>query len=200
MFLIILYGETSRSKESFQEELKKEFQRLYSDETSHFPLTDACCPYCGKKGSLGYHGFYTRCLIVCGICIIVSIQRLRRSECGHTHALMPSFIIPYEKKFCIDLLALLSDRHPDFRLYHAMSMKDLLELRSKYSSLSARCSSRDILSDISSTTDWFIKVTGNIINKLLSSSLKNRTGFRLLRFPAVFHIVPVSSFPFLRYF
>ena len=166
-----------------------------------YACTDACCPYCGKKGSLGYHGFYTRCLIVCGICIIVSIQRLKCSECGHTHALMPSFIIPYEKKFCIDLLALICNKHPDFRYrYSGMTDKDIKNLRTKYSSLYSRCSSKDILTDITETTEWLIKVSDTIINNILSSCLKKRINFSLLRFPTTFHIVPVWSLPFLSYF
>lgn len=191
MFSIILNG-CFGSKEDIKNLLKSEFQKLYSNETSDFPLADACCPHCGKKGSLSHHGFYTRCLIVCGICIIVSIERLRCSGCGHTHALMPSFIIPYEKKFCIDLLAILSDKHPDFRFrYPGMTDKDIKNLRTKYSSLYSRCSSKDILTDISETTKWLIKVSDILINNILSSCLKKRTDFSLLRFPTTFHIVPV---------
>ena len=191
MFIIILSGRF-KSKKSIQDELKKIFQKLYSDETIDFPLTDACCPHCGKKGLLRHHGFYTRSLIVCGICIIVSIERLRCSGCGHTHALMPSFIIPYEKKFCIDLLAILSDKHPDFRFrYSGMTDKDIKNLRTKYSSLYSRCSSKDILTDITETTEWLIKVSDTITNNILSSCLKKRIDFSLLRFPTTFHIVPV---------
>lgn len=123
MFHIILDGKSTRS---IQNVLKKEFQRLYSDETAIIQLDDICCPHCGKKGSLRHHGFYMRCLIVCGICFTVSIHRLRCYECGHTHALMPSFIIPYEKKFCIDLLSLLNERYYDFRKYYLICLATTL--------------------------------------------------------------------------
>ena len=186
MFQIILSGRY-KSESIVREELKREFQSLYSRETIDFPLTDACCPHCGKKGVLRHHGFYSRFLIVCGICIIISVHRLRCSECGHTHALMPSFIIPYEKKFCIDLLALISNKHPDFRYrYFEMTDNDIKDIRAKYSSLYDRFASADVMTDVSSTVETFIRVSGKSINTLLSSCLKNRTGFRLLRFPSCF--------------
>lgn len=172
MFHIILDGKSTRS---IQNVLKKEFQRLYSDETAIIQLDDICCPHCGKKGSLRHHGFYMRRLIVCGICFTVSIHRLRCYECGHTHALMPSFIIPYEKKFCIDLLSLLNERHYDFRKnYPDLSSNDIMHLRHKYSSLASSFSTQNILSDVIATCDQFIKVSETFIHKRLFPCFKSK--------------------------
>lgn len=57
------------------------------------------CPACGSKGNCIPHAGYKRSLInfeggkvVYGC---VKIKRVRCASCGHTHAILPDYIIPY---------------------------------------------------------------------------------------------------------
>lgn len=58
------------------------------------------CPYCGSSELIKW-GTYTRnvCFIDNNVLIykIMKIQRVKCSGCNHTHALLPSFIIPYKR-------------------------------------------------------------------------------------------------------
>ncbi len=59
----------------------------------------AVCPGCGSRGICIPHGSYRRCVVdyVRGKVVYTSInvRRVRCTGCGHTHALLPDFIIPY---------------------------------------------------------------------------------------------------------
>lgn len=63
------------------------------------PQAGQQCPYCSAKGRLRAFGHYKRYLVewdghsrVTGI---LSVPRLICDSCGHTHALLPSCIVPY---------------------------------------------------------------------------------------------------------
>ena len=57
------------------------------------------CPSCGSRGNCVPHGSYRRSLIEweCGRVEYgsVEIKRVRCGSCGHTHAILPDYIIPY---------------------------------------------------------------------------------------------------------
>ena len=70
------------------------------------------CPCCGAKGSCRIHAYYDRSLVdftgggsVChGLCILRLI-----CSCGHTHAILPDFIIPYSGYGLFFLLRVLAE-------------------------------------------------------------------------------------------
>ncbi len=57
------------------------------------------CPVCGSRGNCVGHGSYRRCVVdfVCGKAVYTSVpvKRVRCVSCGHTHALLPDFMVPY---------------------------------------------------------------------------------------------------------
>lgn len=52
---------------------------------------------CGHSGCLTIHGYYTRKLKQGLDSIFLSVCRVKCSACGKTHALLPSFIVPYSQ-------------------------------------------------------------------------------------------------------
>lgn len=56
------------------------------------------CPCCGVKGACQIHAYYDRSLVdfICGAPVRHSLCIMRLvCSCGHTHAILPDFIIPY---------------------------------------------------------------------------------------------------------
>ena len=57
------------------------------------------CPSCGSRGNCVPHGSYKRVLIDVEYGKVVygsvEIKRVRCKSCGHTHALLPDYIVPY---------------------------------------------------------------------------------------------------------
>ena len=61
------------------------------------PLHRLKCTCCGHAGCLIKHGRYTRKLKAGGEELEErSIQRVRCKECGATHAVVPTYIVPYQ--------------------------------------------------------------------------------------------------------
>lgn len=52
---------------------------------------------CGHCGCLIRYGHYERHLRLFGVFIPLSIQRVRCKDCGKTHAIIPSLIVPYSQ-------------------------------------------------------------------------------------------------------
>ena len=61
--------------------------------------TDGVCPLCHAKTSMDFFASYKRYLVEFKdgkpITRTVTVQRCQCSSCGHTHALLPSALIPY---------------------------------------------------------------------------------------------------------
>ena len=78
-------------------ESKRNSQKEYDDFMKALPLHRLECPCCGHSGCLIKHGKYTRWLKSCGEEMEErSIQRVRCKECGATHAVVPTYIVPYQ--------------------------------------------------------------------------------------------------------
>lgn len=64
------------------------------------------CPHCGNTEFIKW-GFYNRNIYYIENNFIrfdiIEIQRVKCKKCGHTHALLPSFIIPY-KQYLLDVI------------------------------------------------------------------------------------------------
>lgn len=70
-------------------------QEIYNRMLYDLQLHLLVCPSCRHSACLSIHGYYTRGLIQQEGLLELRICRVRCSECGHTHALLPSFLVPY---------------------------------------------------------------------------------------------------------
>ena len=71
-------------------------QNIYDDAISSLQFHQLSCT-CGHCGCLCVHGYYTRSFKTPDGKIPLHICRLRCKECGRTHALLPSVIVPYSQ-------------------------------------------------------------------------------------------------------
>jgi predicted RNA-binding Zn-ribbon protein involved in translation (DUF1610 family) len=53
------------------------------------------CKSCGYEGMLHRHGYYSRNVITKHYIKRINILRVKCPSCGKTHAILPSFLIPY---------------------------------------------------------------------------------------------------------
>ena len=70
------------------------------------------CPWCGTKGSCRIHAYYDRSLVdfMGGAPVRHSLCIMRLiCTCGHTHAILPDFIIPYSGYGLFFLLRVLAE-------------------------------------------------------------------------------------------
>jgi len=76
-------------------------QTIYNNIVFSLPLHLMECS-CGCKGCLIYYGFYCRSVKHYGEKVSLRIQRVKCKECGRTHAILPSFIVPYSQASLAD--------------------------------------------------------------------------------------------------
>ena len=99
-----------------------DFQKNYDDLLFSLQISLLECSGCHKSACLVYYGKYTRHVRLCGKLITVSIQRVRCTECGITHAILVSVIVPYsqilihEQQEIID--DVISGNHADHVMEH----------------------------------------------------------------------------------
>ena len=72
-------------------------QRIYSSIISDLPFHQIQCPHCHHHGSFYLWGIYRRTFRLPDLSVSLRIQRIRCNSCGHTHALLPDWIIPYSQ-------------------------------------------------------------------------------------------------------
>ena len=91
-------------------------QDFYNDTIDRLQLHMIECP-CGKRGCLIRHGHYRRKIKFLSCLMTLIVQRVLCLECQHTHALIPSILVPYSQiplKDQQDLLNCMEDhRSPD---------------------------------------------------------------------------------------
>ena len=71
-------------------------QAFYNSIIESLDLALLSCT-CGHSGCLSIHGYYTRSVITPAGKITLTICRVKCSECGHTHALLLSSMVPYSQ-------------------------------------------------------------------------------------------------------
>lgn len=71
-------------------------QDVYDCTIAGLPLHMVECT-CGKGGCLIRFGYYERSVKFLSVFIHLSVQRVRCTECGVTHALIPSLLVPYSQ-------------------------------------------------------------------------------------------------------
>ena len=71
-------------------------QKFYDDVINSLQFHRLSCP-CGHSGCLTIHGYYDRTVKSRDCDLLLHICRVICSECGHTHALLLSSIVPYSQ-------------------------------------------------------------------------------------------------------
>ncbi len=71
-------------------------QDFYDSIVNSLQLHRLTCS-CGRSACLNIHGYYKRQVHSADGSFILRIQRLRCSECGRTHAILLSSIVPYQQ-------------------------------------------------------------------------------------------------------
>ncbi|MEZ3469308.1 MAG: hypothetical protein K1W40_13120 [Schaedlerella sp.] len=80
----------------FVEENNPLTPNFYNNLIAHLQFHRLTCT-CGHSGCLSVHGYYTRSLKMPAGKLSFRICRLICSRCLHTHALLPSFMVPYSQ-------------------------------------------------------------------------------------------------------
>ena len=78
------------NRESCNDYLHKLIQNY--EETDNFEYI--ICSHCGSDKLIKY-GVYERNIGIYGVYETIKIKRVMCKECGHTHAIIPSFILPF---------------------------------------------------------------------------------------------------------
>ena len=92
--------------------LKKSSLELYAQYAARPVGQGLACPVCGSKGNCVPHGSYKRVLIDVEHGKVsygsVEIKRMRCKSCGHTHAILPDYIVPYATYSLLFILRVLA--------------------------------------------------------------------------------------------
>lgn len=67
------------------------------------------CPNC-DTADMERHGYYKRYVNISGTKYYIRILRVRCKSCGHTHAVLPDFIIPYLHEPIVDMINVITSR------------------------------------------------------------------------------------------
>ena len=93
--------------------IKTSSDSLFSAFMDSYSHTLQECPSCHSKGNFIPHGFYKRNIIdfTGGKATYrkISVRRLKCQSCGHTHAVLPDFVVPYAQYSLFFLLRVLSE-------------------------------------------------------------------------------------------
>ena len=80
-------------------QIKKSSDTLYLDFLGKYNLSREACPFCHTSGTLAPFASYERTVVdivdETTVYNRITVQRMICSSCGHTHAVLPDFLIPY---------------------------------------------------------------------------------------------------------
>lgn len=85
---------------------------------------------CGCRGSIIKYGTYSRDIIIDDKLVTIRIQRVYCKECGETHALMPVFIIPFDRrplKYVLELIDILKNEKVNSADYELVKYQKLFK-------------------------------------------------------------------------
>ena len=102
------------------------FQKTYDALVFSLPINMMECPGCHKSGCLVYYGSYTRQVKLSGKLIQLSIQRVKCKECGRTHAILISIIVPYSQILLPEQQEIIDDVASGNRAIHVMERNPLI--------------------------------------------------------------------------
>lgn len=79
----------------FIEDYNNFSQEIYDELVAKIQIHLLECPSCRQSACCTIHGYYSRNYILQGKSTPLRICRVKCKCCGHTHALIPSFLVPY---------------------------------------------------------------------------------------------------------
>ena len=92
--------------------LKKRSQELYAEHSANLAEGQIVCPSCGSRGNCTGHGKYERGFIDYeegkAVYRRLEVKRVRCGSCGHTHAVLPDWMIPYSTYSLLFILRVLA--------------------------------------------------------------------------------------------
>ena len=116
----------------YVENINIQSQKDYDDFINGIDIFLFECPYCHHRGCLIIHGYYERNLItVLGI-IRLLVTRCKCNECGHTNAIMPSSIIPYQPLQLSDQISLIDEMETCKEITIVPSKYDFIDINYFY--------------------------------------------------------------------
>ena len=92
--------------------IKSSSKALFGSFMAGFRPELQTCPCCGTRGSCRIHAYYGRSLVdfIGGVPVRHSLCILRLiCSCGHTHAILPDFIVPYSSYGLFFILRVLAE-------------------------------------------------------------------------------------------
>lgn len=106
-------------------------QKSYHLFLSGIDLGSLVCPKCGQRHLIGY-GYYTRSFITASTTVQLDIQRVFCKHCHSTHALLPTFLVPYSR-FPVHVLSDIIINDPErMMILYQISMKAVRRIRSMF--------------------------------------------------------------------
>lgn len=89
---------------------------LINQDTYDFYINSLClssipCPKCNQLHRLIQHASYTRSLKSGSNKVTLKIQRVLCTNCNSTHALLPSFIVPYSQITTSSMISIITSDH-----------------------------------------------------------------------------------------
>lgn len=79
-----------------QSKFNKNFQTSYNELIDSLQLHQICCPYCHHNELIKY-GSYSRHILLDEERISLDVCRVKCNNCKKTHAILPSFLVPYQQ-------------------------------------------------------------------------------------------------------
>ena len=109
-------------------------QNVYYEFVNKLNIKDFICPFCQSNDFI-FWGYYQRNYYFVNITNDnelyidkqkIDIQRIRCKSCGHTHGILPSFLVPYSL-YSYDIASLLYYGNiPDYFEYSLFNLKDII--------------------------------------------------------------------------
>ena len=91
---------------------KKSARELYEEYPGPSGVQTMLCPVCGSRGNCRVYAAYQRSLVDMEggrvVYATITVKRVRCSSCGHTHAVLPDYIIPYTTYSLLFILRVLA--------------------------------------------------------------------------------------------
>lgn len=119
-------------------------QLIYSKHVRSINLQSVVCPVCHEKSTLSLYGTYPRSYYTDNGTITIRVQRCQCSRCNSTHAILPSFTIPYSRISLPDACDILTSENLDDILVRlSVAMDTIRRIRRRFSLWVGRLSNYD---------------------------------------------------------
>ena len=110
-------------------------QKIYDRNIDHIDFSSIKCPKCHCCCSFSFYGTYDRSFILFIGIVLIHVQRVMCSSCRSTHAVLPSFTVPFLRISLPDACDILtSDDIDDILTRLQISMDTVRCIRERYSS------------------------------------------------------------------